>query len=51
MVKAIMDRVFIRLDAKDTATKGGIILTDDHDYERTVGVVESVGPSVKSVKV
>lgn len=51
MVKAVMDRVFIRLDAKDTATKGGIILTDDHDYERTIGVVESVGPSVKSVKV
>lgn len=51
MVKAIMDRVFIRLDKKEKQTEGGIILTDNHDKEKTIGVVESVGEEVKSVKV
>lgn len=50
MVKAVMDRVFIRLEAEKT-TKGGIILTDSVDNPRTVGVVEGVGPEVKSVNV
>lgn len=45
-----MDRVFIRLEAEKT-TKGGIILTDSVDNPRTVGVVEGVGPEVKSVNV
>lgn len=50
MVKAVMDRVFIRLEAEKT-TKGGIILTDSVDNPRTVGVVEGVGPEVKSVNI
>jgi co-chaperonin GroES (HSP10) len=50
VVKAVMDRVFIRLEAEKT-TKGGIILTDSVDNPRTVGVVEGVGPEVKSVNV
>lgn len=50
MVKAVMDRVFIRLPAKETATQGGIFLTDNHDDERTIGIVESIGPDVSSVK-
>ena len=51
MVKAIMDRVFIRLDKKKKKTDGGIILTDDVEEERNIGVVESIGEKVKSVKV
>ena len=51
MVKAIMDRVFIRLDEKKKKTEGGIILTDDAEEERNIGVVESIGEKVKSVKV
>lgn len=45
-----MDRVFIRLEAEKT-TKGGIILTDSVDNPRTIGVIEGVGPEVKSVNV
>ena len=51
MVKAIKDRVFIRLDTKPTATKGGIFLTEDHEHERTIGIVESIGPEVSCVKI
>lgn len=51
MVKAIMDRVFIRLDEKKKKTDGGIILTDDAEEERNIGIVESIGEKVKSVKV
>ena len=51
MVKAIMDRVFIRLDEKKKKTEGGIILTDDAEEERNIGIVESIGEKVKSVKV
>ena len=50
MVKAIMDRVFIRLDAKPATTKGGIFFTQNHEAERTIGTVISVGDGVKSVK-
>ncbi len=49
MVKAIMDRVFIRLDKK-TASDGGILLPETVVNERTTGVVESVGEEVSSVK-
>ena len=51
MINAISDRVFIRLDVEDTATLGGIILIDDYHHTRNVGVVESIGSSVTSVKV
>ncbi len=50
MVKAVMDRVFIRLDPKPAATDGGIFFTDDYDAERTTGVVESIGPEVNCVR-
>lgn len=46
MVKAVMDRVFIRLDKKETATKGGIFLPETADSDRNIGVVESVGEDV-----
>lgn len=45
-----MDRVFIRLEKEET-TKGGIILADTIENPRTIGIVESVGDQVKSVKV
>lgn len=51
MVKAILDRVFIRLEKKDKVTEGGILLTDNAEEERTIGIVESVGEKVQSVKV
>lgn len=51
MVKAIMDRVFIRLDRKEEATKGGIILADTIESPRNIGVVESIGEEVSCVKV
>lgn len=44
-----MDRVFIRLDKQET-TKGGIIIAETVDNPRTIGIVESVGEEVKSVK-
>lgn len=50
MVNAVLDRVFIRLEPEEKKTAGGIILTDSHDGERTIGVVESAGPKVDSVK-
>ena len=50
MVKAIMDRVFIRLEAQ-TAKQGGILLPDSAQTVRNVGIVESVGEKVQSVKV
>lgn len=50
-INAIMDRVFIRLEKQKEHTEGGIILTDTHEDEKTIGVVESVGPDVRSVKV
>ena len=51
MVKAVLDRVFFRLDAKEKTTSGGIILTDSHEGEQTIGIVEAIGPDVSSVKV
>ena len=48
MVKAIEDRVFIRLDEPEQPS--GIILRDDITKPRTSGVVVSVGPLVNSVK-
>lgn len=45
MVKAIMDRVFIKPDEK----KQGAIIIEDHDETKS-GIVVSVGEQVKSVK-
>lgn len=50
MVKAVMDRVFIRLD-KQEKTEGGIIITETAEAPRIIGIVESVGDKVTSVKV
>lgn len=48
MVKAVLDRVFIRLDKKEQKTKAGIILTDALKSEKTIGKVEGIGPDVKA---
>jgi len=50
-IKAIMDRVIIRLDEVQEKSKGGIILNDDAENVRNIGIVESIGSDVKSVKV
>ena len=49
MVKAIMDRVFVKLDKPENV--GGIILPEDVQNPRNIGRVVSVGPEVQSVKV
>ncbi|MBQ9732086.1 MAG: hypothetical protein IJV97_03250 [Alphaproteobacteria bacterium] len=51
MVKAITDRVFIRLESKPSATAGGIFFTEDYQPERTIGIVESIGPEVKGIEI
>lgn len=48
MVKAIMDRVFVKLDEPEKVN--GIILTEDATNPRTTGIVVSVGEQVTSVK-
>lgn len=48
MVKAIEDRIFIKLD--DEEKPSGLILSDEIRNPRTTGVVVSVGPLVKAVK-
>ena len=50
-LQTIMDRVLIRLETNSHKTEGGILLTDDATPTRTVGVVESVGENVHSVKI
>ena len=50
MIKAVADRVFIRLIPDNTATSGGIILIDDYHHSENIGVVESIGDQVTSVK-
>ena len=49
-MKAILDRVLIKLDEK-TKKEGGVLLPDDFEKARTVGKVLSIGPEVKSVDV
>lgn len=52
MVRAVMDRVFVRLDEEDEKTQGGIIVSPSaYGGERTIGVVESVGEDVRAVKI
>ncbi|MBE6467056.1 MAG: co-chaperone GroES [Alphaproteobacteria bacterium] len=51
MINAVADRIFIRLAPDTTATSGGIILVDDYHRTRNIGVVESIGDLVTSVKV
>lgn len=47
MIKAIADRVFVRLEQEQ---KQGRLIIDNPQNQRTVGTVESVGERVKSVK-
>lgn len=49
MVKAVLDRVFIRLEQKEK-TASGLILVESIETPRTIGIVESVGPDVESVQ-
>ncbi|MBQ8630562.1 MAG: co-chaperone GroES [Alphaproteobacteria bacterium] len=51
MVKAVLDRVFVRLDKRNTASKGGIFLPETVEQHRNIGIVEGIGPDVSSVKV
>ena len=51
MINALSDRVFIRLEPDNTTSSGGIILMEDYHHSRNVGVVESLGNLVASVKV
>ena len=51
MINAVSDRVFIRLEPDNTVTSGGIILVDDYHHSRNVGVIESIGNLVNSVRV
>lgn len=48
VVNAVLDRVFIRLDKKDTATDSGIILPETYHDTQTIGTVESIGEAVKA---
>lgn len=50
MIRAVTDRVFIKLPPESETTDGGIIIPRDGPNERTVGEVVSVGEKVKSVK-
>lgn len=49
-MKAVMDRVLIKLDEKEKQ-KGNVLLPDDFEQTRTIGVVLSVGPDVHAVSV
>ena len=46
-IKAIADRIFVRLEPEAEKTSGGVLLVSDIPEPRTVGVVESVGGQVK----
>lgn len=50
MIRAVTDRVFVKLPPESETTDGGIIIPHDGPNERTVGEVVSVGEKVKSVK-
>lgn len=49
-IKAIADRVFVRVEPKPEKTPGGVLLAADIEEPRTTGIVESVGEQVKTVK-
>ena len=48
MVKAVLDRVFIRLDKQEKKTEGGIFLTDGLLTEWAIGSVVGLGPDVNA---
>lgn len=49
-LQAIMDRVLVRLEMEEKKTSGGIFFTDAEKKTKNIGIVESVGNDVKSVK-
>ncbi|MBQ8661891.1 MAG: co-chaperone GroES [Alphaproteobacteria bacterium] len=49
MVRAILDRVFIRIEPP-AASQGGIFMPETIENPPTTGRVEAVGPLVASVK-
>jgi len=49
-MKAVMDRVFIKLDEKEKI-KGGILMPEEVYDARTVGRVLATGPDVTAVRV
>ena len=49
-MKAVMDRVFIKLDDEENI-RGGILMPESSYENRTIGRVLAVGPEVKAVKV
>lgn len=49
-MKAVMDRVFIKLDEKEK-NKAGILMPEDSYDARTVGRVLAIGPEVRAVSV
>ena len=51
MINAVSDRIFIRLEPECSTSSGGIILVDDYHHTINIGVVESIGSLVNSVKI
>ena len=51
MIKAVGDRVFIKLPPSKETTDGGIIIPRDGPNERTIGKVISVGEKVHLIKI
>ena len=51
MINAVSDRIFIRLEPDKNITSGGVILLDDYHQAENIGVVESIGTQVSTVKV
>ena len=49
-IKAIADRIFIRLEPQAEKTAGGIMIVSDIKEPRTIGTVESVGEQVTDIK-
>lgn len=49
-IKAIGDRILVRLESKEDKTEGGIYLVADIGECRNIGIVESVGSKVSMVK-
>ena len=50
-LQMIMDRILVRLEQAEEKTEGGVLLTDEERKPKTIGIVESVGENVSSVKV
>ena len=50
MLKAVSDRIFIRLKETPDNQKSSLVLTDDFVQDRCRGIVECAGPQVTCVK-